>query len=277
MPSVDLTVLLPVLNERDNITQLLPRTEAVLATIGCSYELLVVDGGSIDGTADAATAAGARVIRQTLPGYGGALREGFAASRGRYILTLDADLSHDPDFIAKLWRGRTRADVIIASRYVRGGVAYMPRHRLLLSRVLNRFFARRARPAPPRPVERLPALSPPRRSRPRARGHQLRGPRGDPGEGARGRMAHHRDRVHVLSARARHVARSHHSVRASRCCARSSGSGSCETRSSRQTTTSGHSTASSRCNAGGSGDATRSSAPGRAEPARPSTSAAARA
>jgi len=142
MSAIDLTVLLPVLNERDNITQLLPRAEAVLATIGCSYELVVVDGGSTDGTADAAVAAGARVIRQTLPGYGGALREGLAASRGDYILTLDADLSHDPDFIVKLWRARARADVVIASRYVRGGVAYMPRHRLILSRVLNSFFAR---------------------------------------------------------------------------------------------------------------------------------------
>jgi ubiquinone/menaquinone biosynthesis C-methylase UbiE len=54
---------------------------------------------------------------------------------------LDADLSHDPDFIIKLWRAREQADVVIASRYVKGGVAYMPLNRKLLSRVLNRFFA----------------------------------------------------------------------------------------------------------------------------------------
>jgi len=54
---------------------------------------------------------------------------------------LDADLSHDPDFIIKLWRAREMADVVIASRYVKGGVAYMPLGRKLLSRVLNRFFA----------------------------------------------------------------------------------------------------------------------------------------
>lgn len=140
--AVDLSVVVPVLNERENVEQLLPRTAGVLDAIGCSYELVVVDGGSTDGTTAAATAAGATVIRQTLPGYGGALRDGLAAARGTYILTLDADLSHDPDFIVKLWRGRTRADVVIASRYVRGGVAYMPRHRLVLSRVLNTFFAR---------------------------------------------------------------------------------------------------------------------------------------
>ncbi len=138
---MDLSIVVPVLNERENVERLLPRTVKVLRTIGCTYELVVIDGGSTDGTAAAAEAAGARVLRQTLPGYGGALREGLAAAAGRYILTLDADLSHDPDFIVKLWRSREHAEVVIASRYVKGGVAYMPRHRLILSRVLNGFFA----------------------------------------------------------------------------------------------------------------------------------------
>jgi len=142
MGALDLSVVVPVLNERENVEQLLPRTAAVLTALGCRFELIVMDGGSTDGTPEAATKAGARVIRQTLPGYGGALREGLQAATGTYILTLDADLSHDPDFIVKLWRTRTKADVIIASRYVRGGVAYMPWHRLALSRILNGFFAR---------------------------------------------------------------------------------------------------------------------------------------
>ena len=139
---MDLSVVIPVLNERENVERLLPRAGRVLDEIGCSYELIVVDGGSRDGTEAAASAGGARVLRQQLPGYGGALREGLAAATGTFILTLDADLSHDPDFIIKLWRGRLRGDVVIASRYVKGGVAYMPRHRLLLSRILNGFFAR---------------------------------------------------------------------------------------------------------------------------------------
>jgi dolichol-phosphate mannosyltransferase len=139
---MDLSVVIPVLNERENVERLLPRAARVLDEIGCRYELIVVDGGSTDGTEAAARAGGARVLRQQLPGYGGALRDGLAAATGTFILTLDADLSHDPDFIIKLWRGRVRGDVVIASRYVKGGVAYMPRHRLLLSRILNGFFAR---------------------------------------------------------------------------------------------------------------------------------------
>lgn len=136
-----LTVLLPVLDERDNLAALLPRLGRVLAGLGIAHEVLVVDGGSRDGTPETAAAHGARVLVQTLPGYGGALREGFAAAAGEWVLTLDADLSHDPDFIGKMWRARRSADLIIASRYVTGGVAIMPLGRKLLSRVLNRFFA----------------------------------------------------------------------------------------------------------------------------------------
>jgi dolichol-phosphate mannosyltransferase len=138
---MDLTVLLPVLNERDNLAALLPRLAAVLRRIDCKSEVLVVDGGSGDGTVELARSLGARVFVQRSPGYGGALREGFAEAKGQYIVTCDADLSHDPDFVAKLWRARGQADVVIASRYVSGGVAYMPFHREVLSRVLNRFFA----------------------------------------------------------------------------------------------------------------------------------------
>ena len=141
MPHIDLSVLIPVLNERDNLVALLPRLQRVLAQLGCTYEVVVVDGGSRDGTVEAAEGLGARVLVQRAPGYGGALREGFTAASGAYVLTLDADLSHDPDFIIKLWRERERADVVIASRYVKGGVAYMPLNRKRLSRVLNRFFA----------------------------------------------------------------------------------------------------------------------------------------
>ena len=142
LAGVELSVLLPVLNERDNLAELLPRLARVLDTLGCRSEVVVVDGGSTDGTAETARRLGARVLEQRQPGYGTALREGFAAVRGRFVLTLDADLSHDPDFIGKLWRARHSADILIASRYVTGGVAIMPRMRLILSRVLNAFFAR---------------------------------------------------------------------------------------------------------------------------------------
>jgi dolichol-phosphate mannosyltransferase len=53
------------------------------------------------------------------------------------VLTLDADQSHDPDFILKIWRARNRADIVIASRYLLGGVSYSPFVRRASSRLLN--------------------------------------------------------------------------------------------------------------------------------------------
>jgi dolichol-phosphate mannosyltransferase len=140
MSETDLTVLVLVLNERENLATLLLRLAHMLRSLDCDSEVLVVDGGSVDGTVEVARTLGARVLLQRAPGYGEALREGFAAAGGRYVLTLDADLSHDPDFIVKLWNARASADIVIASRYVKGGVAYMPRHRKILSRTLNRCF-----------------------------------------------------------------------------------------------------------------------------------------
>src|SRR5689334_8020659 len=141
VPRLDLSVIVPVLNERENLAVLLPRLDRVLRRIDCTSEIVVVDGGSSDGTPALARDLGANVVVQRTPGYGAALREAFAAAAGRYLITLDADLSHDPDFIAKLWRARGNAEIVIASRYVKAGVAYMPRHRAVLSRILNRFFA----------------------------------------------------------------------------------------------------------------------------------------
>ncbi len=82
------------------------------------------------------------MIGQQFPGFGGALRTGFENAQGGYILTIDADGSHDPNFVADLWAARSTAEVVIASRYVRGGRAEMPAWRYLLSRVLNLAFRR---------------------------------------------------------------------------------------------------------------------------------------
>ena len=140
MMTLDLTLVIPARNEAENLRQLLPKLHRAARGLGASYEILVVDGHSTDDTAAAARDLGAMAVGQSQPGYGGALLEGFRRARGRYIVTLDADLSHEPDFLHKLWAHRDEAELIIASRYVRGGVAYMPLFRKVLSRVLNRLF-----------------------------------------------------------------------------------------------------------------------------------------
>jgi dolichol-phosphate mannosyltransferase len=74
-------------------------------------------------------------VEQGDRGYGGALKAGFRAAKGEYILTMDADLSHMPAVIAAPWQHRERADIVIASRYVEGGSAQVPFGRYFFSRV----------------------------------------------------------------------------------------------------------------------------------------------
>ena len=100
---IDLSVVLPVRNEQENLSLLLPKLHSLLANMGLRYELIVVDGHSSDGSLETAKQLGAVAFAQKESGYGPALKEGFQAARGQYIVTLDADLSHEPDFIHKMW------------------------------------------------------------------------------------------------------------------------------------------------------------------------------
>ena len=127
---MNLSLVIPALNEAGNLGMLLPVARDMAAKLAENHEVIVVDGGSTDGTADTAAKLGAQVVRQTEPGYGGALKAGFAAAQGDYIATMDADFSHRPEFLRRMWNMRDRAEVIIASRYVEGGRADMPWSRL---------------------------------------------------------------------------------------------------------------------------------------------------
>lgn len=138
---MDCSVVIPALNERDNLSPLLQGLKKVMDGLVPSWEIIVVDGGSTDGTVELARQMGARVVFQIEPGYGGALKAGFEAVRGQVVVTMDADCSHDPDFIKEFWEHQDEADLLIASRYVPGGRAEMSALRLFLSRVLNVSFA----------------------------------------------------------------------------------------------------------------------------------------
>jgi dolichol-phosphate mannosyltransferase len=140
--SPELTVVLPAHKEGRNLTLLLPQLREVLATLGVPFEILVVVCERDSSTDQAAGANDAEIIEQREFGFGGALREGFARARGNYVLTMDADLSHRPGFVADLWAARGSAEVLVASRYVAGGSATMPLGRSILSRLLNRIFSR---------------------------------------------------------------------------------------------------------------------------------------
>lgn len=135
--SPELTVLTLTLNEAGSLESFFAKMKPAVTAVAGDFELLIVDGGSSDGTVALAEKAGARVVRQSAPGYGNAYREGLALSKGRYILTLDADSAHPMELFGEFWRRRHDYSVVMGSRYLPGGGDARPAGRKLLSRVLN--------------------------------------------------------------------------------------------------------------------------------------------
>jgi dolichol-phosphate mannosyltransferase len=137
---VRLSVVVPVWNGEHNLGKLLPRLFAGLeSTVDGPTEVVVVLQPD-DPVGALVEQSGARVVTFDGAGYGHALNAGLAAARGTWIVTMDADFSHHPEFIRTLWLRRREADVLIASRYVPGAYASMPISRRIASRTLNRVY-----------------------------------------------------------------------------------------------------------------------------------------
>ncbi|MBV9264625.1 MAG: glycosyltransferase [Acidobacteriaceae bacterium] len=139
--SPQLSIVIPAWNEAENLAYVLPAIHKTLATGNIQGEILVIDGGSVDDSAAVAERFGARFLLQRERGYGGALLRGFEAAKSDCIVTMDADLSHPPEFILEFWRRHAQADLLIASRYLPGGRSETGWVRAVLSIILNRTFA----------------------------------------------------------------------------------------------------------------------------------------
>src|SRR6266568_5311855 len=92
---IELTVLMPCLNEAETIETCIGKAKAFLARSGVKGEVLVADNGSTDGSQALAVVHGARVVAVGERGYGAALQGGILAARGRYVIMGDADDSYD--------------------------------------------------------------------------------------------------------------------------------------------------------------------------------------
>jgi glycosyltransferase involved in cell wall biosynthesis len=141
-----LSVIIPCLNEAENIEQCVKAAWQAMRSAGIDGEVIVADNGSEDGSAALATRAGADVVHEPRRGYGSAYIAGFAAARGTYIVMADADLTYDfeeiPSFIGQLEDG---ADMVIGDRMSNIHPGAMPWHHRyignpLLSRLLNLLF-----------------------------------------------------------------------------------------------------------------------------------------
>src|SRR5690606_27932406 len=124
--------------EAPNLPRLLAELDAVLAPLrraGLTADVLVVDDGSDDGTAEIAEAGGATVVRHAVPlGNGAAVKRGIRCANRGWILLLDGDGQHPPDAIPAMLALAERFDMVVGSRGGRGGSV----HRNLANRIYNR-------------------------------------------------------------------------------------------------------------------------------------------
>jgi len=137
---VELTILMPCLNEAETLAVCIQKAQGFLARSGVRGEVLISDNGSTDGSQQIAADLGARVSHAPRRGYGAALINGIEQARGRFVIMADADDSYDFEnlepFVEKL---RAGADLVMGNRF-RGGIApgaMPPLHKYLGNPVLS--------------------------------------------------------------------------------------------------------------------------------------------
>ena len=151
-PVVELSVVMPCLDEEDSVAECVRWALEGIAKTGLVGEVVVCDNGSKDRSAELASAAGARVVHQPAKGYGNAYLKGFAESTGRFIVMGDSDLTYDfrrlDELIAPLVGGS--ADYVLGSRFAGqitpGAMTFSHRYigNPVLTRILNLFFGLRS-------------------------------------------------------------------------------------------------------------------------------------
>ncbi len=134
----EVSIVLPTYNEKENVVKLIPEIAKNLKNV--NYEVIVVDDNSPDGTADTAERLGVRVVRREKKmGIGTAYKAGFDAAKGNVVVTMDADMSHNPKYLPRLLdKIREGHDIVVGSRHVEGGsIAGWGLNRKIISGIAN--------------------------------------------------------------------------------------------------------------------------------------------
>jgi len=121
---LDLSIVIPTYNEKENIKILIPRLETALRKAGISCEIVIVDDNSPDKTIEVARNLNKKyknivpILRIRERGIASAWYRGYLESCGDKVATMDADLCHSPEDLLKMYRNMEPADIIIGSRYM---------------------------------------------------------------------------------------------------------------------------------------------------------------
>ncbi len=136
---IKVTVIVPSYLEEENLRIIIPRLKNEMQKMGTDYEILVVDTmHALDYSEDVCRQNKVTYLnRINGNNYGDAVRTGIMNARGEYIIFMDADGSHSPEFINKLYQYKDDYDVVIASRYIEGGATDNNRILILMSWVVN--------------------------------------------------------------------------------------------------------------------------------------------
>jgi glycosyltransferase involved in cell wall biosynthesis len=147
---MDLSIVIPMFNEAENVEITIKRVEEVLAQFSGSFEIIPVNDGSVDNTLEILEKVAARDEKIKVASYpknmgrGMALRTGFKKSSGDIIVSIDSDLSYDPHYIidfAETLRTEQDIDFVLASPYMPGGgVQNVPALRVCISKLGNKIL-----------------------------------------------------------------------------------------------------------------------------------------
>lgn len=135
-----ISVLIPTYNEEENIKELIPKIKKIFSSINDEYEIIIADAGSKDKTVEISKKNNVSFFIRKNPNFASAIIEGIPKTRGDFVITMDADFSHNPNYIKELLKHKNEADIIIASRWVNAGSSEQTFFRKCLSIFFNYFY-----------------------------------------------------------------------------------------------------------------------------------------
>lgn len=144
MPGCDLSIIIPAYLEGENLRIILPRLRTVLDSLRIKYEINVIDTLTpLDNSQEVCQSQGVNYCcRESSNFYGDAVRTGIKYAQGKQIIFMDADGSHTPEFIPHLLEYGHEYDIVIASRYVAGGMTDNSFILIIMSKIVNIVYSK---------------------------------------------------------------------------------------------------------------------------------------